>query len=103
MIHKGRIKGFNGSWNSGLAFLTIEDSDTGLIETVPCDNGPVVRALEGAFGEVISPGHSVNLHGGHIDQEIFWSYDEFGLTLGGFTKVEDAHPAVIEAYEGGEE
>lgn len=99
MIRKGRIKALQGSWTSGLACLIIEDSETGITEVVPCENGPTVRALDALFGEVIAPGHSINLHGGHINQEIFWSYDEFGLVLGGFTPVEGAHPEVIRAYE----
>lgn len=51
-IEKGMIREFHGSWMSGLGTLVIED-ELGCIHHVPCDNAPTVRALEGAFGDVI--------------------------------------------------
>ena len=88
-MRQGIIKNFGGSWGSGLGFLTIEDSVTGEIESVPCDNGPTVRALESCFGNVIGSGHRVKENAGYIDQEIYWDYDDLGLTLEGFSPVEE--------------
>ncbi|GAJ02911.1 unnamed protein product, partial [marine sediment metagenome] len=59
-IRKGRLIQFRGSWGSGLGTLEIEDSETGEREQVPCDNGATVRALEAAFGNVITPVHTAN-------------------------------------------
>ncbi|MBA7634804.1 hypothetical protein ES703_42402 [subsurface metagenome] len=98
VIRKGRIKDFIGSWSSGLGFLVIEDSETGEIEQLPCDNGPTVRALENCFGDVITPNHTAKGNG-YRNQEIFWSMDELGLVLGGFTPVEDAPFELVETYE----
>ena len=90
---KGRLIQFRGSWGSGLATLEIEDSETGAHELIPCDNGATVRALESAFGDVITEGHTAN-GDGYRDQEVYWSYDELGLVLEGFTPVEDAPPVL---------
>ncbi len=83
-VNKGIIRGFRGSWGSGLGFLLIEDAQTGLIEPVPCDNGPTVRALQAAFGGTIAGGHTVNPDGAFIGQAITWGYDDLGLCLGWF-------------------
>lgn len=91
-IMKGTIERFVGSWGSGLGYLVIDGV------SVPCENGPTVRALDACFGDVITFGHSVNQEA-IKGKEIYWSYDEFGLILGGFTPVEDADPEVVEAYE----
>ena len=90
-IRKGKLIRFSGSWGSGLGTLEIEDSVTGVHQCVPCDNGTTVRALEAAFGNVITPGHTANGNG-YRGQEVYWSYDELGLVLGGFTPVEEASP-----------
>ena len=95
---KGRLIQFRGSWGSGLATLEIEDSETGAHELVPCDNGATVRALEAAFGDVITPEHTAN-GDGYKGREVYWSYDEFGLVLEGFTPVEDAPPELVDCYE----
>jgi len=92
-IRKGRLIEFRGSWGSGLGILEIEDSETGECEPVPCDNGATVRALEAAFGNVITDGHTAN-GGGYKGREVYWSLDEFGLVLEGFTPVEDGSPAL---------
>jgi len=86
-IRKGKLVQFRGSWGSGLGTLEIEDSETGECEPVPCDNGATVRALEAAFGNVITPVHTAN-GGGYKGREVYWSLDEFGLVLAGFTPVE---------------
>jgi len=97
-IRKGRIVNFSGSWGSGLGFLIIRDSKTGEVEKVPCDNGATVRALENCFGNVITKGHTAQGKG-HRDKEIFWSMDEMGLVLGGFTPVNGATFELVDAYE----
>ena len=38
--------------------------------------------------------YPVNLKGGHIGKEIYWTYDEMGLILGGFIPVRGA-PAEV--------
>ena len=90
-IRKGKLIQFRGSWGSGLAILEIEDSETSAHELVPCDNGATVRALESAFGDVITEGHTAN-GDGYKGREVYWSLDEFGLVLEGFTPVADAPP-----------
>ena len=92
-IRKGRLIQFQGSWQSGLGSLEIEDSETGAHEFVPCDNGATVRALESAFGDVITDGHTANGNG-YKGQEVYWSLDELGLVLEGFTPVKDAPPVL---------
>ena len=87
-MNRGFIKGFSGSWGSGLGYLTIEDSETGMLESVPCDNGPTIRALESCFGNVIGDNHCVSDSPGFENMEVYWDYDEFGLTLEGFTPIE---------------
>jgi len=103
-VYRGKIIGFRGSWLSGLATLIVEDFDRGEI-AIPCDNGATVRALEDAFGNVIAEGHTVN-NEAIQGKEIYYSMDDMGLVLGGFTPVEDATPQIVEAYkntiEGGE-
>ena len=98
-IRKGKLVQFRGSWGSGLGYLEIKDSETGVTERVPCDNGATVRALEAAFGDVITPGHTAN-GDGYRGQEVYWSYDELGLVLGGFTPVDDASPELVNCCEG---
>jgi len=97
-IRKGRLIQFCGSWGSGLGYLEIEDSETGVREHVPCDNGATIRALEAAFGSVITPGHAAN-GDGYKGREVYWSYDELGLVLEGFTPVEDAPPELADCYK----
>ena len=92
-IRKGRLIQFRGSWGSGLGTLEIEDSETGEREPVPCDNGATVRALETAFGNVITNGHTAN-GDGYKGREVYWSLDELGLVLEGFTPVEDGFPTL---------
>jgi len=88
-MKKGFIKGFRGSWGSGLGTLIIQDSETNEVDHVPCDNAPTVRALEGCFGNTIDDGHTVKSEPGFINKEIFWAYDDMGLTLEGFSPVEE--------------
>jgi len=93
-IQRGVIEGFQGTWGSGLGFLVVSGVP------VPCDNGSTVRALEGCFGDVIGPAHSVdNVNGGHIGKEIFYSLDDMGMILEAFTPVDEAPPELMEAWE----
>lgn len=90
-MRKGTITSFRGSWGSGLGYLVIDEVP------VPCENAQTVRALEGAFGDVIAPGHSVNQEA-IVGQEIYYSVDELGI-LDGFTPVEDAPPELKKVFE----
>ena len=96
-IHKGIIKGFSGSWGSGLAMLEIEDFQGGRVE-IPCDNAPTVRALENAFGNVIGNGYDVKSKPGYKNQEIFYTYDDMGLCLGRFVPASLASRETVEKY-----
>jgi hypothetical protein len=96
-IHKGKIMSLKGSWGSGVAYLEVDCEDGP--RSVPCDNGSTVRALHSLFGNVIGEGHSINNKGGHIGQEVFWSYDDMGLMLGGLTPVIEASEELLSLYE----
>ena len=97
-IRKGIIKDFQGSWGSGLGTLIIKDSETGVTDHLSCDNAATVRALEACFGNVITEGHTADGKG-YKDQEVFWSMDDMGLVLGGFTPVDDASLELVEKYK----
>ena len=84
-VHLGTIQGFSGSWGSGVGFLSFLNDD-GSEYSVPCDNGATVRALDAAFGDVISPGHCVDVSA-ICGQRVAWFYDDMGLMLGGFLPV----------------
>jgi len=100
-IFKGTIVQVAGSWGSGLAALTVDDERRGRV-TLHSDNGPLVRSLDAAFGDVIGSGHAIdNRKGGHVGKTIFYFLDEFGLCLGGFVPEDDASPELIDAYERG--
>ncbi len=96
-IYRAKILGFQGSWGSGMAFLNVEDLDTGTIEAVPADSGPLGRALGSAFG-AIGSGHTID--NSQIEgQEIFYVMDDMGLTMGCFMPVEEAGAELWEAYD----
>jgi len=97
MIRKGKIKDFRGCWSSGLATITIEESETGNILHIPCENPSTVRGLAEAYGG-ITAGRSFD-KSNIIDKEIYWAYDELGLIFGGFIPVEEASEEVVEAYQ----
>lgn len=100
-VRKGKLKGFRGSWGSGLGFLVIEDSKTGFTEEIPCENGATVRALEGCFGNVIGNGHCVksDQEAGFYDKEVYWSLDEFGIVLEAFTPVDEASEELVAFFD----
>ena len=99
-VRKGKLKGFRGSWGSGLGSLVIEDSETGFTEEIPCDNGTTVRALEGCFGNVIGDAHCVkpDQKAGFYDKEVYWSMDEFGIVFDGFTPVDEASEELVALF-----
>ena len=97
MIRKGTIKGFYGFWGSGLATLLIEDEDTKQLEEIPCDNGPTVRALDSAFGDVITDAHTVNVDAIR-GKKIYWGMDDYGLCLGWILPVGEANVELRKAY-----
>jgi len=101
-VKKGIIRGFSGSWGSGIGFLLIED-EAGTILRVPCENGQTVRSLEACFGDVIGDGHCVRNDdkAGYMGREIYWIYEDIGILLGGFVSVEEAPESLVEAYESG--
>jgi len=81
----GIIRGFEGTWDSGIATLSLEHD--GVTERVLCDNGPTVRCLRDLFGdEVISDGHTVNVKA-LLGKEVLYEVD--GGMLTALTPVED--------------
>lgn len=96
-IQKGKIDGFGGSWGSGIATLGIITE--GHLKLIHCDNATTVRSLEGAFGNVITAGHCLDVSK-IKGREIYFSTNDFGL-LEGFVPVEEATPEIIEEYEKG--
>lgn len=100
-INRGTIKGFSGSAHSGIAFLFVEDVIQGIMP-IPCDNGTTIKALEKSFGNIMSQANTVDdIHGNHIGQEVYWSYDKEGARLKGFTPVAEAGKDLLEAYYNG--
>ena len=96
-IHRGKIMDFGGSWGSGLAVLTIKDSDTKEVRRLTVENAPTVRSLEAAFGEVIGPSHTLNVKA-IKGKEIFWGPGEW-LDMGWFVPVDEAPPELVDDYE----
>lgn len=81
-VYRGIIDGFVGSWMSGLGTLVVSGVP------VHCENGATVRALDSCFGNVISPGHSVN-NKAIQGKDIVYSMDEMGLILEAFTPTKE--------------
>lgn len=96
-VYKSEIIQFCGSWGSGVGYLMLRDEE-GYLTHVPCQNSPTVRALEDAFGNVITENPTANGKG-YKNQWIYWYWDDFGLTLGGFVPEEYANDALKELYE----
>lgn len=86
--YRGTILAFSGSWQSGIAVLSIGRPENGRNEAcrvIPCENGPTARALIAAFA-CAGPGHSIDnqkLRGRKIE----YSLDDLGM-LAGFTPIE---------------
>jgi len=96
-VRRGRLMAFRGNWMSGIGFLVIMDDDRGMIE-VPCENAPTVRALEGAFGNVIGDGHMVKARPGFIGRRVYYSMDDMGLVLEGFTPASEASKLLVKVF-----
>ncbi len=73
---EGTIVGFSGSWQNGLALLSIKNSD-GTIEHIHCDNAPTGRALDAMF-DCIGEGHYID-NSKIQGQEIRYSIDNLGI------------------------
>jgi hypothetical protein len=82
----GTIQALYGSWGSGLAHLEVQTEHGS--EVLMADNGPLVRALDAAFGGVIQPNHRASVS--HIQgQPIAFSVDHMGIMVG-FDPIEPA-------------
>lgn len=81
-VTRNIIKGFYGSWSSGLAFLQFKDGTQ-----VAADNAPLARALDGAFG-AIGQGHSIDNSAIEGMDIVYW-LDDMGLIMEAFVKYED--------------
>ena len=81
-MRRGTITGFSGHWLSGIGYLLVDGVG------VPCENAPTVRALDACFGDVIAEGHTVSQET-IVGKEIYYSMDDLGLVLGGFTPVDE--------------
>jgi len=92
------LRGFRGSWGSGLGFLLLDDVD-GNRKEVPCDNGHTVRSLDAMTGgRFIAEGHTVDSSA--LDGlEVVYVMDDMGLTLGGMGLREDAEENGAEVCE----
>ena len=77
-IRRGILVEFQGTQESGVGYLLIRDSKTGIIESVPCENAPTVRALEACFGNTITEGHTAE-GVGYKGREVFWTCDWLGV------------------------
>ena len=96
-IRRGKIVGFQGSWGSGIGNLVIKNSKNGVVEYVNCENAPTVRALDGAFGNVITDGHMIN-NSVIKGKEIYYSIGDYGV-LEGFTPVGEATIELEQMYK----
>jgi hypothetical protein len=75
----GEIEGFIGTWSSGLAQLLVRNGRG--LHTINCENAATVRALDAAFGNVITSDHCVDvdaIRGRKVECVI----DDFGLMAG---------------------
>ena len=99
-VRLGKLKEFRGNWMCGLGVLLIEDGEGGGVESIPCDNTPTVRALEGCFGNVIGDDHVVkpDEEAGFYDREVYWSLDEVGVVFEAFTPVEEASEELLTLF-----
>lgn len=86
-VYRGVIEDVRGSWGSGLATLVLKDPD-GNMKEVYADNGPLIRSLDSAFGEVIQEGHTFSV-GAVRGQELVYAMDDMGLCRAGFVPLAD--------------
>jgi len=74
MARQGIIRGFATRWDSGIAFLLVDED--GRSTAVPCEAGQTGRSLRSAFGQE-----------GIMGQEIMFNADDRGV-LANFTPLE---------------
>jgi hypothetical protein len=96
-FHYGKVVCLQGQWGSGLATLIVLN-ELDVMVSVPCENAATVRAFEVCYGDVIKEGHTFD---GRLlaGKEIVYSYDEFGLVLGGFTPLENWDEVLVSMEE----
>jgi hypothetical protein len=90
-IYKDTISGLSGHPMSGLWLLQFESG-----RSVHIESGYGVRQLASCFGATEGSGDLLDKIVGKV---VYWSYDEMGLVLGGFTPVDEAGEELIELYE----
>lgn len=56
-MKSGTIVSFTSSWGSGIARLVVKNK-RGIRDSLMCDSGPTVRALDAMFPGFITPGHT---------------------------------------------
>jgi hypothetical protein len=80
VMKTGKIVGFRGTWDSGIAFLLIEDTNE-YVNHIPCDNSPTVRALNCMFPDFITYNHEVDVKA-IIGQYIRYETDNMNILSG---------------------
>jgi hypothetical protein len=96
-LFKGHIRGLICSSGSGCAELIIQD-ENGEIQNILCENSTTVSSLEEAFGNVITENLTINEEGGHLNKEIYYSVNNYGI-LEWFIPTEFAPIELHEEYE----
>ncbi len=84
-VKLARIVSFQGSWGSGIAYLTVQEIIGGDIITLQADSGPLGRALSQCYGADL-PGHVID-NAVIAGKLIYYGVDELGM-LAGFTPAE---------------
>ncbi len=79
MAIEGTIRGFRGSWHSGLASLIVA-TDDGDVFSLPCDNAPTVRCLDTIRPGFLAPGHTVRVER-IVGLRARFHLDDLGLML----------------------
>jgi hypothetical protein len=92
MLLRDTITGLDASWNSGIAFLHLQEAGGA------ANNGQLIRSLDQAYG-IIRDGHTVDV-APLIGQEIYYHMTSYGV-LDFFVPVDritDEELAEIEAF-----
>lgn len=88
-LYYGKIKTVSGSFGSGIASLTVGT------RVFHADNGPLMRALDAAFGG-IGPGHTFNPRA-VAGKAVYVYMDDMGLCMGGFVPADSETRARVRA------
>lgn len=99
VVHRGILKGFQGTHASNVGYILIEDCHTHKLEKIPCENARTIRELHKCYGNVIAENHNLQKNPGFIGQEILWSYSNDGLIFGHFTPIETLTPEDLAIYD----